>query len=168
MTGQYSIPDGLLSPVLDHALRDYPAECCGMIFAAKNTSRLTRIRACENVQDSLHRRDPVQFPRTAKTAYAMAPQELFAIEQELRDREERIALIYHSHIETDAYFSDEDFRRATFGEPPEPLYPGTVYLVLSVRRREGKPIVAAQKQFGWDPDRRAFPELGNGGGSRNA
>lgn len=60
----------------------------------------------------------------------MDPKQLLAVHKEIRATKEEIRVIYHSHIDTEAYFSSEDLRMAA----PEgrPSYPGTAYLILSV------------------------------------
>ncbi len=135
-----------------HASQAYPNECCGMIFAAKETGRLSRVRPCVNAQDKYHTLDPKAFPRTANKAYFIEPLELLKIEKELRTNDETIAIIYHSHPDVGAYFSEEDVRQAIVDESP--IYPGTAYLVMSVIRGE----VADQKTFYWDETQARFIE----------
>jgi proteasome lid subunit RPN8/RPN11 len=65
----------------------------------------------------------------------------------------RIAAIYHSHPQHDAYFSAEDRRQATIFE--EPSYPDAAQIVVSVYDRE----VKAVKAFGWDDAQRDFVEI---------
>jgi adenylyltransferase/sulfurtransferase len=152
MINRFEIPKEMLEQIYAHAIQDYPAECCGMVFSSKNEGNLTRARTCVNAQDKYHALDPETFPRKAKTAYFIEPLELLAIEKELSANEERIAVIYHSHIDVDAYFSEEDVRRAV--SDGDPIYPGTAYLVLSVV--EGK--IANEKTFYWDPEKKSFIE----------
>ena len=152
MINRIEIPKDMLEQVYAHAIEEYPAECCGMVFGSKNENALTRVRTCVNAQDKYHALDPETFPRKAKTAYFIEPIELLAIEKELSANEERVAVIYHSHIDVDAYFSEEDVRRAV--SDGDPIYPGTAYLVLSVV--DGK--IATEKTFYWDPEQKSFVE----------
>lgn len=152
MTKRLEIPADLLDQVHTHAAKEYPSECCGMIFAPKNEERLSRVRPCVNAQDKYHELDPETFPRDSKTAYFIDPRELLAIEKELSANEERIAVIYHSHPDVDAYFSEEDVRRAV--SDGDPIYPGTAYLVMSVIK--GK--LANEKIFYWDESQNKFTE----------
>ncbi|MCS1412184.1 MAG: CysO-cysteine peptidase [Verrucomicrobia subdivision 3 bacterium] len=146
------IPESILGQIHIQAIQDYPTECCGMILGPKDTNELTRFRACENAQDNYHALDPKTFPRTAKTAYFIEPKELLRIEKELSANNERIGVIYHSHIDVGAYFSEEDVRRAVADDAP--IYPGTAYLVLSVVDGE----IKGEKTFYWDPTNRSFVE----------
>lgn len=138
--------------VAEYAADEYPNECCGMILKSKNEKGAIRIRPCVNAQDKYHRLDPENFPRSARNAYFIEPSELFEIDRELRQRGERIAIIYHSHPDADAYFSEEDIRQAA----PEgiPLYPDVGYLVISVMG--GK--VVKGKIFCWDSEQSTFVE----------
>lgn len=134
------------------ASAQYPSECCGMILESKHKKGSLRLRPCVNAQDKYHREDPQNFPRDSKTAYFIEPAELFQIEKELRENGERIAFIYHSHPDADAYFSDEDIARAA--PDGEPLFPDTDYLVISVRGGQ----VVNHKTFHWDAKQASFVE----------
>jgi proteasome lid subunit RPN8/RPN11 len=63
-----------------------------------------------------------------------------------------VKVLYHSHLDVGAYFSDTDASVARMGqdEPPWDL----CYLVTSVRQG----IVDDRKLFVWDPQARAFIE----------
>jgi len=144
----FSVPEKLLNEITAQASREYPHECCGMILGpADAPDSLTRLRPCRNAQDQFHNMDPVRFPRTARTAYFIDPNEHLAIEKELRTQNEAIRVIYHSHTDFDAYFSEEDHRMAL--AEGEPIYPGVGYLVTSVRK--GK--VDHHKLFFWNPEK---------------
>jgi len=145
------IPVEILKQIFDQARREYPRECCGMILGArKKKGELSRIRPCHNIQDEYHERDPENFPRTAKTAYFIAPQELLKIQKEMREADEEIRIIYHSHINAGAHFSEEDLKIAC--PEGEPAYPGVDYLVVSVVERE----VKESNLFGWDSSKKHF------------
>ena len=129
-----------------HAEADYPRECCGVVVARGPERMVVR---CRNVQDALHARDPVKHPRDARTAYYIDPQDLLQIGR--REAEGyRVAVIYHSHIDAGAYFSETDKRNALVGA--EPAYPDATYVVVCVG--EGRCAEAAA--FRWDPDRHDF------------
>lgn len=145
------IPKEYLEAVCAQAETEYPRECCGMILGPREPKDAwSRLRPCRNVQDAYHGLDPENFPRTAKTAYFIEPRELLEIQKELRVRGEEIKVIYHSHIDAGAYFSEEDTRVAA--PEGEPAYPGVDYLVVSVL--SGK--AAAASVFRWDPSRKEF------------
>jgi proteasome lid subunit RPN8/RPN11 len=133
---------------------EYPAECCGLILVRDGPATDRRVVPCRNVQDALHARDPDRHPRTARTAFRVDDGDLY---RALRMEEQgyRVAVIYHSHIDAGAYFSETDKRNALGQSGPllgQPLYPGAVHVVLSVV--EGK--VAAAAAFAWDEAGRDF------------
>jgi [CysO sulfur-carrier protein]-S-L-cysteine hydrolase len=124
------IPKPLLDQIYSQAEKEYPAECCGFIIGPASVEVFTRVYPCKNAQESFHEREPNDFPRTSKTAYFIAPEDLLAVQKETRQKHEEIKVIYHSHIDADAYFSEVDKRMAL--DHGEPNYPGVFYLVISV------------------------------------
>jgi proteasome lid subunit RPN8/RPN11 len=128
------------------AVEEYPFESCGVILARGGERRLLR---CRNAQNELHARDPVRYPRDARTAYYIDPKDLLRI-GDLERQGFDVAVIYHSHVDAGAYFSETDRRQAVVGG--EPAYPGAVYVVTSVVRG----VVDAVTAFRWDPDCRDF------------
>ncbi len=145
------IPEEFLKKIYEQAEQEYPHECCGMILGpADKKDQLLRLRACRNVQDQFHTLDPKNFPRTSGAAYFIEPKELLSIQKESRLAKEEIRVIYHSHIDAGAYFSEEDARVAA--PNGEPAYPNVHYLVVSVTK--GK--VADSKIFHWDGVKKGF------------
>ncbi len=133
----------ILNEIRAHALESYPNECCGAVVeTGDGTQRVIRMR---NVQDDMHARDPARYPRTARTAYVPHSSDLKTV-YDLVDRGgERLAALYHSHPDHDAYFSGEDLAQATpFGEPS---YPDALQIVVSVYGQE----VRAMRAFAWSP-----------------
>jgi proteasome lid subunit RPN8/RPN11 len=132
-----------LDEILAHARETEPDECCGVVVARSGHDEVWRMR---NVQNELHAKDPLAYPRTARTAYALG-----------REDTERLdaaspKVIYHSHTKTGAYFSGEDRARAMFMD--EPTYPAVAYLVVSDARTPGE-----AKAFRWDDGARDFVEM---------
>jgi [CysO sulfur-carrier protein]-S-L-cysteine hydrolase len=143
------IPGVFVEKILDQAESEYPRECCGVITGGiQETYR--RVRACRNVQDDYHARDPENFPRTSRNAYWMDPHDLLELQKELRAQKEEIRIIYHSHIDAEAYFSPEDVRMALLDG--RPAYPGVKYLVISVKSGKGSDL----NLYGWDDKRKEF------------
>ena len=128
------------------AVEEYPFESCGVILARGSERRLLR---CRNAQNELHARDPVRYTRDARTAYYIDPKDLLRI-GDLERQGFDVAVIYHSHVDAGAYFSETDRRQAVVGG--EPAYPGAVYVVTSVVRG----AVDATAAFQWDATRRDF------------
>jgi proteasome lid subunit RPN8/RPN11 len=139
-----------LATLQRQAAEEYPAESCGVILARGEERRLLR---CRNVQNELHARDPERNPRTARTAYHIDPQDLLRIGR-LESEGFDVAVIYHSHVDAGAYFSETDRRQALIGD--DPAYPGTTYLVTAVAAGR----VEGTSAFRWDPTRRDFLSVG--------
>jgi proteasome lid subunit RPN8/RPN11 len=139
-----------LAAIHAQAVREYPHESCGIILT-RGAER--RLMPCRNIQEALHAQDPAQHPRDARTAYHIDPRDLLRVGQ-LEGQGFAVAVIYHSHIDAGAYFSETDRRQALFGE--EPMYPGTAYIVASVRGGASGPEVDDTAAFRWDPVQRDF------------
>jgi proteasome lid subunit RPN8/RPN11 len=135
-----------LAAIRAQAVEEYPFESCGVIVARADDRRLLR---CRNAQNELHARDPARYPRDARTAYYIDPKDLLRI-GDLERQGFGVTVIYHSHVEAGAYFSETDRRQALVGG--EPAYPDAVYVVTSVLG--GK--VDAVAAFRWDATRRDF------------
>ena len=131
------------------AVEEYPFESCGVILARGSERRLLR---CRNAQNELHARDPVRYTRDARTAYYIDPKDLLRIGDLERDGFD-VDVIYHSHIDAGAYFSETDRRQALVGG--QPAYPAAVYIVTSVMAGR----VGAIAAFRWDAGRRDFVSL---------
>ena len=126
------------------AEREFPFECCGFIIGDRNAAE--ELRPITNIQNRRHVEDPSSFARDARTAFLMEPREHLAVMNEIDRRRLELVAVYHSHPAHDAYFSPTDRAQACSFDPNEPDYPGTVYIVLSVRA--GKFARAAA--FQWD------------------
>ena len=134
-----------------HAVEEYPYECCGIVVGNPDDNRDNVVYRCENIQNKLHEKDPENFTRDARTAYNISALELQKLLSEAGSKGRVFKVLYHSHPEHDAYFSEEDIRMALFdGETP--IYPGTQYLVVSVYSEK----VRDQALFGWNPETKTF------------
>ena len=122
MSGE--LPRAVLDAIYAHAREGYPEEVCGLIVGDDE------VRRCENRQNALHAEDPAHFPRDARTAYNLGAKDLFFLDKSLRSAKP-VRIIYHSHVEVGAYFSDEDARAAA--PDGELTYP-VEYLVVDVTR----------------------------------
>lgn len=149
----WRIPASAFDAMVARAEADYPDETCGLVFGSGDALEVVPLR---NTQNDLHKADPQQNDRTARTAYAFDPSELV---RAINSREAQgIALraIYHSHPDHDAYFSETDRNAAAPPEWGEPTYPGTEYIVFSIR--QGK--LRATAGFSWSETKRDFVEFG--------
>jgi glutamate-1-semialdehyde 2,1-aminomutase len=141
-----------LAAIKRQAVAEYPNECCGVILLRGAERRHV---PCRNVQDQMHARDPITFPRTARNAYYMDPLDALRLNR-LVDEGFAFAVIYHSHPNAGAYFSETDRGQALI--KGEPAYPGTVYVVLSVVGREVRGLAA----YRWNAERRVFERADEG------
>jgi adenylyltransferase/sulfurtransferase len=145
------LSDDELAAIRRQAEAEYPAECCGVVLTNGGDAPERRVYPCRNIQDALHARDPARFPRDARTAYYIAHEDLLEIgRQEVRGF--GVHVIYHSHVDVGAYFSETDRRQALFDG--EPAYPAATYVVVGVNGgRAGE-----TRAFRWDPRAGDFVE----------
>jgi len=138
--------------MIRHGERAYPNEACGMVIGPKGKKIALGVFPIKNIQDDLHARDPVRYPRQAKTAYQMDPAEVRIVEKEAEDKGFEIKLFYHSHPDHGVYFSDEDKAMACpWGEPS---YPEVGHVVISIEKGLG----AAASEFYWNFEAKDFEE----------
>jgi len=138
--------------ILEHATREYPFECCGIVTSAVDVAGKDIVYPCTNIQNRLHGENPSDHPRDARTAYYIDPDEALRILKTLKGNTRYIKAFYHSHTEHHAYFSEEDRKRAlVWGEP---AYPGTGYIVVAVNGGRVDEI----KVFVWDEGLKDFKQ----------
>jgi [CysO sulfur-carrier protein]-S-L-cysteine hydrolase len=148
------ISRALLDQVDDEATRAYARdeESCGLLLGPASNLRVDTIVPMPNRAAKLHALDPVTYPRTARTYFDIDPLKFErAVEHGERDGRP-VKVLYHSHLDAGAYFSETDAAAMTMGgvEPAHDL----AYLVTSVMK--GK--VDARALFVWSPDTRSFVE----------
>lgn len=142
-----------LAVIYDHARRDYPKECCGIVYGPRGQGTADRATPCENIQDRLHAEDPQRFSRDARTAYNLEARDIFALQKSLRG-DTPAQIVYHSHVEVGSYFSDTDQAAALFdGEPAYPVE----YVVVDIQADGPR----GAKQFCFDPDQKKYVEIGD-------
>jgi adenylyltransferase/sulfurtransferase len=128
-----------LEQIYAHADRSYPEECCGFVFADGT------VYLGSNIQNELHRKNPEMYSRSAANGYTFSVADTLMMNKAFRS-DNPVVVIYHSHPDVGAYFSDEDQDKALF--MGEPIYPVS-YLVVDVR--QGK--TQGSKLFAWDGKR---------------
>lgn len=141
-----------MDAIVAQAEREFPFECCGFIIGDDSAEE---VRPVANIQNRMHAEDAAAFPRDARMAFLMEPKEHLAVMLEADRRKLAIRAVYHSHPDHDAYFSPTDRALACSVDPPEPDYPGTVYIVMSIRA--GK--FAGAAAFAWDFEKKEFAEI---------
>ena len=142
-----------LAALYEHARRDYPNECCGIVYGPRDGAVADTASACQNIQNRLHAEDPLRFARDARTAYNLDVRDTLALQKSLRgDRPAKI--IYHSHVEVGSYFSDTDQAAAVMdGEPSFPVE----YVVVDISAAGPR----GAKQFAWSAADARYIEIGS-------
>lgn len=130
-------------------------ESCGLLLGPDTDPLFVdEIVPMENRANKLHRLDPETYPRTGRMYFDIDP---LKFERAVRAGESNgrpVKVLYHSHLDVGAYFSDTDAAAATMGGDA-PTY-DLAYLVTSVRAG----VVDDRKLFVWDEATRTFAESG--------
>jgi [CysO sulfur-carrier protein]-S-L-cysteine hydrolase len=95
----------MVDEMVAHARAEAPNECCGMIAGRDGTA--TSIHRARNAEES-----PLR--------YVIHPTDQLRIMEEIEERGEELAAIYHSHTGSPAYPSQTDVNLAE--NWPDPLY----------------------------------------------
>jgi proteasome lid subunit RPN8/RPN11 len=117
----------LLDDLVDHARADAPNECCGMI-AARDGEAVAVHRARNREASPLR--------------YDVHPADLHRILDAIDEDGLELGAIYHSHTRSDPVPSQTDINLADWGSPPQPRYPGALYVIVGVQDPE-RPEVRA-------------------------
>jgi proteasome lid subunit RPN8/RPN11 len=140
-----------LAEICRQAEAGYPEEIFGLVIGRRGAPETSRVRPMTNRAN----RQPVAgsdgIPRDARTAYMMDVREYLAVQDEMDRDGLELLVIYHSHPDHDAYFSQTD-RQWALTTDGEPLWPGIGYLVVSVRA--GRAVEASS--FRWDAAAKDF------------
>ncbi len=138
-----------INEIYNHAIAEYPDECCGIVTGNRD---MERVHICKNIQNILHSEDPEKHPRNARTAYFIDRKEAESIFSDAKRNEDNVIAFYHSHTDNPAFFSDMDKEVQTvFGEPE---FPDAIHIVVSVIKREIRDI----KCFVWDGEKGDFKQ----------
>jgi proteasome lid subunit RPN8/RPN11 len=100
MTRAIAIPEALLARVYAHARAAFPDECCGYLVGG---SAVDDVIACHNAQDEGH----INPERGADRGFVISGRDLFDFARSF-DTERPARIVYHSHPNGRAYFSETD------------------------------------------------------------
>ncbi|MFD0201563.1 MULTISPECIES: EamA family transporter [Saccharothrix] len=139
--------DAALAEVYRHVLARYPSEACGFI-------RDSGVKDCVNVIEDR----PGVYDRESRTGYAFGVDDLRELEDSF-DGDDPVRVIYHSHPDAGAYFSDEDHRFAVYEGTP--VYP-VRHLVVDTSRDE----VLGARLFDFDADLGRYTAIATFGAPR--
>ena len=106
------IARSLLGEIVEHALRDTPNECCGVV--ASRVGVATAVHATENLSAS-----PFRFEIDGLT--------LMRLMDRIENGGEDLGAIYHSHTRSAPYPSQTDVNFAA-------LWPGVEWLIVGVSK----------------------------------
>ena len=145
------VPRTSLEEIFRHARESFPNECCGWITGHKDSEEAGGVRRATNAYTP--KAHPTAKNRTAETAYIISDSDLLDLNRTL-DNEVRPRVIYHSHPNGRAYFSQTDRTNAfdPWGEGPS--YP-VQQIVVGINEKQ---IVEA-RQFAWDAGVGDFIEI---------
>ena len=107
-----TIPRAVYDSIVAHCDREYPKEACGLL--AGTDGSVAQAYPMTNVENS-----PI--------GYAMDPKEQLLVEKQMRQRQQRLIGIYHSHTASDAYPSSVDVSLA--------ISPDVSYVLVSLKNR---------------------------------
>lgn len=153
--GQLRIAKAVLDRVDEEARAAYgrDEESCGLLLGpASDPLVVDEAVPFENRANKLHRLDPETYPRTGRMYFDIDPMKFGRAVEAGEGNGRPVKVLYHSHLDVGAYFSETDAQAATMGGD-EPTY-DLAYLVTSVRAG----AVDDRKLFIWDPGAKKFVE----------
>ena len=145
------IPRSILEEIYQEARNTFPAECCGWLAGPRSGTAVSLVRRCVNAQASgAH---PTAADRTAESAYLFAGADLLDLNHSF-DSDEPALVIYHSHPNGRANFSEIDREVASSPWGDGPAYP-VQQLVIGI---DSLRVVEAAL-FAWSDDDQGFVEI---------
>ncbi len=116
------IPEDLLKKVEEHAVREYPYECCGLLLGRMGGEEAMVLQVLEarNV-----------YPGDRRAGYLVDPLEYYRAELRAEAEDVEVLGIYHSHPDKPAKPSKKDESEA---------YRGYLYLIVSVYNHAVKDV----------------------------
>jgi proteasome lid subunit RPN8/RPN11 len=146
----------VIESVAEHARQSYAKdeEACGYLTGpAGEALTCDAATPLTNLANRYHELDPETYPRTGRTYFLLDPMKFQKAVSTGETNGRPVRVLYHSHLDVGAYFSETDAAAATMGGD-KPSYDGLYYLVTSIR----KGTVDDHKLFAWDPDTKSFVE----------
>ena len=157
--GKLTISKATLDRVDEEARAAYARdeEACGLLLgpAAADAEKALFVDEAvpfENRANKLHKLDPETYPRTGRMYFDIDPMKFGRAVEAGEGNGRPVKVLYHSHLDVGAYFSETDASAATMGGDA-PTY-DLAYLVTSVRAG----AVDDRKLFIWDPEAKKFVE----------
>lgn len=114
LAGTFVLPDEMRAAIIDHASREAPRECCGII-AGRNGAAV-QLHQTRNIA-------------AGNSLYEIDPAELVELEfRKMPAQQTELVAIYHSHPVSPAYPSATDVALA--------FWPDAIYLICSLENPE--------------------------------
>ena len=151
MTKPLEVPREILEEIYRQARQHYPNECCGWLAGDKDGAAVSIVRPCVNMQaEGGH---PFAPSRTAETAFVFGAGDLLELNYSL-DSDTPARIIYHSHPNGRAYFSEIDRRVAISPWGDGPAFP-VQQLVIGI---DSLRVVDAAL-YAWSEDQGDFVQI---------
>jgi proteasome lid subunit RPN8/RPN11 len=115
------IPKTIYQGMLEHARKEWPLECCGILSGKEKT--VQRAFKLKNIEES-------------PAKYLMAPQDQLKVFEEMEKESVEMIAIYHSHPHTIPFPSETDVKMAFF--------PDTSSIIISLKEEENPVMKAFQ------------------------
>lgn len=148
-----AVVDVLVAEANAAYLRD--EEACGYLTGPKEDELFVdEAVPMPNLANRYHAMDPEAYPRTGRDFFILDPLKFKKAVEAGEASGRPVKVLWHSHPDAGAYFSETDAKMATMGGDG-PTY-DLFYWVTSVRS-EG---VDDHKLFAWDPATKSFVETG--------
>jgi proteasome lid subunit RPN8/RPN11 len=147
----------VIDRVAEHARTSYQAdeEACGYLSGPGETPGLCdEAVGLPNLANKYHAMDPENYPRTGRMYFLVDPMKFQKAIDGGKTSGRPVRVLYHSHLDVGAYFSETDAAAATMGGD-KPSYEELVYLVTSIRQG----VVDDHKIFAWDAKTKGFVEI---------
>ncbi len=130
-------------------------EACGYLTGPSDDELLAdEAVILVNLANRYHAMDPEAYPRTGRDFFIVDPLKFKRAVETGEASGRPVKVLWHSHPDVGAYFSETDAAMATMGGD-SPTY-DLFYLVTSVK----KDGVDDHKLFAWDPESKGFVETG--------
>jgi [CysO sulfur-carrier protein]-S-L-cysteine hydrolase len=155
VSGRLRLPRSVVNLLAEEATAAYGRgeEACGYVTGPATDPLLAdRAVPMPNLANKYHRLDPEAYPRQGNTYFLLDSRKFQLAIEAGRGDGHPVKILWHSHLDVGAYFSETDAAAANMGgsEPANPL----AYLVTSVRSG----VVDDHKLFVWDAAAAGFVE----------
>lgn len=87
---QLLVTEGFLNEMLNHAIEELPIECCGVLggrFETRETEKIGVVSTVYKLENSLK----------SETEFLSSSESMFNVVKELRQKDEEMLVVYHSH-----------------------------------------------------------------------